>query len=151
MRVSELRDLAWGDVDAAGSRFRIRGGKTRAARRWVAVPAWVMVEVLDTCPPDDRAPTRRVFPGATRQTIGMAMRNACSSAGLPHYHPHDLRHRYASLKIREGVPIPSWPRSSVTRRNRKRWIPTLTYFSMGDATLPSRRSFSQVRRPPARS
>jgi integrase len=47
MRVSELQDLAWGDVDAAGSRFRIRGGKTRAARRWVAVPAWVMVEVLD--------------------------------------------------------------------------------------------------------
>jgi integrase len=105
MRVSEFRDLAWGDVDLANSRFRIRQGKTRAARRWVAVPEWVMVEVDATCPPDDRAPTRRVFPGATRQTIGMAMRNACASAGLPHHHPHDLRHRYASVKIREGVPV----------------------------------------------
>jgi integrase len=35
----------------------------------------------------------------------MAMRNACVSAGLPHYHPHVLRHRYASVKIREGVPV----------------------------------------------
>jgi integrase len=35
----------------------------------------------------------------------MAMRNACASAGLPHYHPHDLRHRYASVKIAEGVPV----------------------------------------------
>jgi integrase len=24
---------------------------------------------------------------------------------LAHYHPHDLRHRYASVKIAEGVPV----------------------------------------------
>jgi integrase len=35
----------------------------------------------------------------------MAMRKACLNAGLPHHHPHDLRHRYASVKIREGVPV----------------------------------------------
>ena len=23
----------------------------------------------------------------------------------PHFHPHDLRHRYASVKLREGVPV----------------------------------------------
>ena len=27
------------------------------------------------------------------------------SAGVPHFHPHDLRHRYASVKLREGVPL----------------------------------------------
>lgn len=105
MRVGELRQLEWGDVDVAGSRFRIRNGKTRAARRWVSVPEWVMLDVEATCPPDDRTPERRVFPGATRQTIGMAMRKACKAAGIAHYHPHDLRHRYASVKIREGVPV----------------------------------------------
>lgn len=105
MRVSELRDLEWGDVDLAETRFRIRQGKTRAARRWVAVPQWVMVEVGATCPPDDRTATRRVFPGATRQVLGMAMRNACKAAGVANYSPHDLRHRYASVKIREGVPV----------------------------------------------
>ena len=104
MRVGELGKLEWGDVDVAASRFRVRSGKTRAARRWVTVPEWVMLEVDATCPPDDRTPERRVFPGATRQTIGMAMRKACKAAGIAHYHPHSLRHRYASVKISEGVP-----------------------------------------------
>ena len=38
MRAGELSKLKWQDVDEANSRFRIRGGKTSAARRWVAVP-----------------------------------------------------------------------------------------------------------------
>lgn len=105
MRVSELADLEWGDVDIAGSRFRIRNGKTLAARRWVAVPDWLMMEISNSCPPDDRTPKRKVFAGATRQTIGMAMRKACANARIQHHHPHDLRHRYASVKIREGVPV----------------------------------------------
>jgi integrase len=64
-----------------------------------------MEEIEATCPPDDRTALRRVFPGAGRQTIGNAMRNACKSAGIASYSPHDLRHRYISVKIREGVPV----------------------------------------------
>jgi integrase len=94
-----------GQVDIAGSRFHIRNGKTKAARRWVAVPEWLMEEIAVICPPDDRTPERRLFVGATRQTLGMAMRRGCQAAGLAHYSPHDLRHRYASVKIREGVPV----------------------------------------------
>jgi integrase len=105
MRAGELGKLEWGDVDRAESRFRIRQGKTAAARRWVAVPESLMQDVLTTCPPDDRTAERRVFQGATRQVLGMAMRRACQSAGLPLYSPHDLRHRYASVKIREGIPV----------------------------------------------
>jgi integrase len=33
------------------------------------------------------------------------MRNACKVAGLANYSPHDLRHRYISVKIREDVPV----------------------------------------------
>jgi integrase len=105
MRAGELAKLEWGDVDIAESRFRIRHGKSAAARRWVAVPEWVMDEVLTTCPPDDRTPERCVFQGATRQVLGMAMRRACEAAGLALYSPHDLRHRYASGKVREGLPV----------------------------------------------
>jgi integrase len=105
MRVGELSTLEWQDVDARNSRFRIRGGKTAAARRWVAVPEWLMDEIGATVPPDDRTPERRVFPGATRQVLGMAMRRGCQAAGLTLYSPHDLRHRYASVKVREGVPV----------------------------------------------
>jgi integrase len=105
MRVGELARLEWQDVDVAGSRFRISQGKTASARRWVAVPSWLMVEVQESCPPDDRTAERRVFPGFTRSVAGSTMRRACKAAGLAHYHPHDLRHRYASVKIAEGVPV----------------------------------------------
>ena len=102
MRVGELARLEWRDVDVAGSRFRISQGKTASSRRFVAVPSWLMAELQESCPPDDRTPERRVFPGFTRNVAGSVMRRACTAAGLAHYHPHDLRHRYASVKIAEG-------------------------------------------------
>jgi integrase len=105
MRVGELAALEWRDVDVASSRFRMRQGKTAAARRWVAVPAWLMVEVQATCAPDDRTPERRVFHGFTPGSCANVMRRACTAAGIPHYSPHGLRHRYASIKVREGVPV----------------------------------------------
>jgi integrase len=105
MRVGELAQLEWRDVDVAESRFRIRQGKTAAARRWVGVPAWLMVEVQETCPPDDRSPERRVFQGFSADVAKNVMVRACKAAGIPHFHPHDLRHRYASVKLREGVPV----------------------------------------------
>jgi integrase len=105
MRVGELRDLEWRDVDLADSRFRIRNGKTRTARRWVGVPDAIMGAISQTCPPDDRTAERRVFPGFSPDVAKNIMARACKAAGIPHFHPHDLRHRYASLKLREGVPI----------------------------------------------
>jgi integrase len=59
-----------------------------------------MEEIEATCPPDDRTALRRVFSGAGRQTIGNAMRNACKTAGIANYSPHDLRHRFISVKMR---------------------------------------------------
>jgi integrase len=35
--------------------------------------------------------------------VRAAMRRACIAAGIPHYHPHDLRHRRASLWHGQGV------------------------------------------------
>jgi integrase len=107
MRVGELRDLAWGDVDEQRSRFRIKNGKTAAARRLVAVPEWLMTEIAATCPREDRTPERNVFPGANTDTIRIAMARACKTAGIVHRHPHDLRHRYISVKVAQGVPPPT--------------------------------------------
>jgi integrase len=105
LRVGELYSLECRDVDEHGSRFRIRSGKTAAARRWVAVPEDLMAEIGRSIPPDDRTPERRVFPGATPSTIKNIMRRACQAAGLSLYSPHDLRHRYASVQIARGVPV----------------------------------------------
>jgi integrase len=105
MRVGELQSLAWGDVDEQCSRFRIKQGKTASARRWVAVPEWLMVEIADTVPREDRTAERPVFVGFSAIAVKSVMARACKAAGIVHRHPHDLRHRYASVKIAEGVPV----------------------------------------------
>ena len=33
------------------------------------------------------------------------MARSCVTAGIAHRHPHDLRHRYASVQIGRGVPV----------------------------------------------
>jgi len=39
------------------------------------------------------------------KALGSHLSAACKLAEIPRYSPHDLRHRYASLKLREGVPV----------------------------------------------
>jgi integrase len=105
MRVGELHELEWRDVDQAASRFRIRRGKTAAARRWVAVPDALMVEIAAATPPDDRTPERRVFPGASPELMRKAVDRACDRAGIAKHTPHSLRHRYISVQVARGVPV----------------------------------------------
>jgi integrase len=105
MRIGELAALEWRDVDITGSRFRIRDGKTAAARRWVAVPEELMMEITAVTPPDDRTAERRVFVGATTNAARNVVTRACKAAGIAHFTPHDLRHRYASVQIARGVPV----------------------------------------------
>lgn len=62
-------------------------------------------EIQESCPPDDRTPERRVFAGFSPDVAKHTMARACVVAGVPHFSPHDLRHRYASVKIAEGVPV----------------------------------------------
>jgi integrase len=64
-----------------------------------------MLQIQETCPPNDRSAEWRVFPGSTPDVAKDVMARACVAAGIPHFHPHDLRHRHASLKLREGVPV----------------------------------------------
>ena len=34
------------------------------------------------------------------------MARACNTAGIALYSPHDLRHRWASVQVARGVPLP---------------------------------------------
>ena len=45
------------------------------------------------------------LPGLLARVAKNVIARACKAAGIPHFHPHDLRHRYASVKLREGVPV----------------------------------------------
>ncbi len=105
LRIGELCSLEWRDVDQAGSRFRIRNGKTKAARRWVAVPVDLMAEIVRETPPDARTADRRVFHALSPGAIASSLYRACQAAGIASYSPHDLRHRWASVQIARGVPV----------------------------------------------
>jgi integrase len=105
LRVGEAVSLAWGDVDVAGSRLRLPASATKRDRaRWVSLPAWLTERIEETCPLEDRTPARRVFQGLTEGSTLNAMRRACRDSGIPHYTPHDLRHRRISLWHASGVP-----------------------------------------------
>ena len=43
-----------------------------------------------------KAPGDRIFGGYTAQSYGRAIARACESASVPRWHPHQLRHAYAS-------------------------------------------------------
>jgi integrase len=105
MRVGELENLTWGDVDEHAGRWRVSrtSAKTRKAR-WVPVPAELFVEVLALKPREDRAPTGQVLAGFTANAYRTSLMRACKAAGVPQFSPHDLRHRRATLWHLAGSP-----------------------------------------------
>jgi len=105
LRVGELVSLTWGDVDAAGSRLRLPGARTKSGQpRWVSLPLWLTEAIEQTCPLEDRVPERRVFAGLTDTQLRTAMRRACTLAKIPNYTPHSFRHRRATRWHHDGVP-----------------------------------------------
>lgn len=105
LRLGEAVNLKWGDLDRAGLRLRLpRSATKRDKARWVYLPEWLIEAIEETCPFDDRTPERRVFQGLTEAGCYQAMVRACQTAGVPHYHPHDLRHRRITIWHQSGVP-----------------------------------------------
>jgi integrase len=105
MRVGELEQLTWGDVDEPRGRWRVSRTVAKTGYgRWIAVPPALFAAVLELCPRDDRHPDRRVFEGMTADQLRTAISRACVAAGIPVFSPHDLRHRRISLLHLGGVP-----------------------------------------------
>ena len=102
IRIGELTTLTRGDLDTAHSRLRIANGKTHSARRWADLPPGLTDQVDATRPPGDNT-TRRLFPDFSHSTLRRAIRQACEQAGTPLYSPHDLRHRWISLALKQGM------------------------------------------------
>jgi len=104
LRLGEAVGLRWGDVDRAGLRLRLPKSATKRDRaRWVYLPEWLIAALEDLCPLEDRTPERRVFQGITEASAYQTMLRACRTAGVPHYHPHDLRHRRITVWHQSGV------------------------------------------------
>ena len=135
MRLGELEQLAWGDVDEARSRWRITQAASKTGRaRWVAVSPPIMAAVLELVPREDRTPERRVFQGFGGDRFRTAISRACTAAGVPAFSPHDLRHRRISLLHLGGVP---WARigEHVGQRNLAVTANTYTHVLVDVAEL----------------
>jgi integrase len=105
MRVGELEQLAWGDVDEQRSRWRVTRAVSKTSRaRWVQVAPVLFEVVLALVPRDDRTPERRVFQGFGADRFRTQIARSCVAAGVPAFSPHDLRHRRISLLHLTGVP-----------------------------------------------
>jgi integrase len=64
MRLGELEQLAWGDVDEQRGRWRVTQAVSKTSRaRWVQVPPPLFQAVTELVPREDRIPERRVFQG----------------------------------------------------------------------------------------
>jgi integrase len=105
MRVGELERLTWGDVDEARGRWRVSAGASKTGRaRWVKVQPELFVAISALVARDDRTPERPVFQGFGADRFRTAVTRACTAAAVPHFSPHDLRHRRISLLHLAGVP-----------------------------------------------
>jgi integrase len=125
MRVGELEQLRWGDIDEPRGRWRVSQAvaKTRRAR-WVSVPEPLFGAVLALRPRDDRVPEAPVFVGVTADRLRTSITRACTAAGVPAFSPHDLRHRRISLLHLSGVP---WARIGEHMGQRNLAVTANTY------------------------
>jgi integrase len=109
----EVRVLS--GVARAGGRLAVTAPKTPASRRTVPLPRFLAQEVRVHVERFGLAPDGRVFhtPRVNQHADEFGLLHAASlhkpfkkareSVGLPHAHPHSLRHTYAALLIREGA------------------------------------------------
>jgi integrase len=106
LRISELLQLSWGDIDFSTGRFRISRARTKrrtAGQRWLPVPSELLEEMKDLKPLEDRNPDGAIFAGISDWQVRHALSRACVDAGVVHRHPHELRHRRISLWIAHGI------------------------------------------------
>jgi integrase len=106
MRVGELEQLHWGDVDEPNVRWRVSRTAEKTRRgRWVPVDGLLFDAVLRLQAREDRDPEAQVFNGFGADRFRTALQRACRDTGTPLISPHDLRHRRVSVWHRAGV---SW-------------------------------------------
>lgn len=101
VRISELLGLRWGVMDFLTGGFLVAHGETKGntkGRRFVPLPPHLLSAIDALLPVEDRDPSARIFEG-TDQSVRLAIGRACKFARIPHFSPHDFRHRWISLRF----------------------------------------------------
>jgi integrase len=133
-RVGSIDKLTVGDYDEPRRRVRVPAHITKnALGLFVELPEVLADAIEATLPPrEDRQLDARLFPESGSANLRMAITRACKAAGVPHFHPHDLRHRRISLLHLRGVP---WARIAEHVGQRDLAVTANTYTHvLGDET-----------------
>lgn len=110
LRISELLAITWGRMDFRRGGLLVAHGATKgntSGRRFVPLPDHLVDQIGALVPVEDRGASTPVFDG-TDQAVRLAMARACKFAQIPHYSPHDFRHRWISLRYAAG-----WPETNI--------------------------------------
>jgi len=111
LRVSELANLTYKDLDTTEWSCYVKRSKGSIASKVPIVSSWVkelIVEYLSEYPPsspDD--PLFRSQKGGKYRvsTLSAMIKNVLRMNGLPNAHPHDLRHSRATNLIKKGLEV----------------------------------------------
>jgi len=101
MRLGEILNLEWSDLDFASGSILIRDSKNGQPRH-VPMDSTVRTLLSSYIPTPGSS---HVFPSASGgrlSTVQKAFRNARTRAGMPDLHFHDLRHTFASHWVMSG-------------------------------------------------
>jgi integrase len=105
-RVSAIDLTLVGDYDEPRRRVRLRKQVTKMRKAlWIELPP-VLAEAIEATLPHRRFrdPEARLFADSGADALRTSIAKACKAAGIPHFSPHDLRHRRISLLHLGGVP-----------------------------------------------
>jgi len=106
-RSSEIKKLAWAEVDLQGRVIRLDPGRSKNKKGRPLPLSGQLFQVIERRVAQRRIDTPRVFHYGGGNAIGdfrKAWRNACTKAGLPGKYLHDCRRTVARNLIRAGVP-----------------------------------------------
>jgi integrase len=105
-RVSAIDRTLVRDYDEPRRRVRLRAQTTKTKKAlWIELhPDLADAIEARIGPREDRDPDARLFDGSGADSLRTSIAKACRAAGVPHFSPHDLRHRRISLLHLRGTP-----------------------------------------------
>lgn len=110
-RIAEALAVTWDDVDLDKGTVHLRGTKTRASNRTLAMPPWLTDTLRVRQGRDDRAPSVFVF-GAPRagtmrdaRNVARYLRTVLDRAGYAWATPHAFRRTVATLIVDGGLSV----------------------------------------------